>query len=117
MSSEERQALMKMEIEKEEKRQEKIRNDREAGKLPEDEEHVNILHEQFVANQVLGTGGIKINGVDMSDRISRGLAVNLVKLGHTKPLLTPEEKLKEAKYNAECKKNFYKKFMPVKPSW
>ena len=66
-------------------------------------------------NQVWGAGECKIDGVDVGDRVSRGMAVHLVKMGHTKPLLTPEEKLKDAKRTMECKKMFYKLFMPVKP--
>ena len=46
----------------------------------------------------------KIKGKDVSDRINSGLAVNMAKLGNMKPVLTPEERLKEAKFNAECPK-------------
>merc|ERR1712015_123385 len=117
MSCEQRQALMAAEIDKEEKRLAKIRKDREAGKLPEDEEHADVVYEKFRENSVFGTGSIVINGVDVGDQISKGLAKTVVKMGHTKPVLTGEEKLKEARYNTERMKTFFRKFIPVKPAW
>merc|ERR1712015_141485 len=53
MSCEQRQALMEEEIDKEEKRRAKIRTNRAAGKLPEDEEHTDIVYEKFRENSVL----------------------------------------------------------------
>ena len=117
MSSVQRQAFMAAEIDKEEKRLAKIRKDREAGKLPEDEEHTDIVYEKFRENPVFGTGSIMIDGFDVGDQISRSLAKTVVKMGHTKPVLTSEEKLKEAKYNSECIKTFFRRCMPAKPAW
>ena len=117
MTSEQRQKLMAEEIDKEEARVEKIRQDRAAGRLPEDEEHADIVYEKFRENPVFGVGSIVIDGVDVGDRISKGLAKTMVKMGHTKQALTSEEKLKEARYNSECIKTFFRRFMPAKPSW
>merc|ERR1711934_945720 len=108
---------MAEEIDKEEERLEKIRKDREAGRLPEDEEHADIVYEKFRENPVFGTGSIVIGGFDVGDQISKGLAKTVVKFGHTKQVLTSEEKLKEARFNKECIKTFFRRFMPAKPSY